>query len=100
LSRSAFSTVLAKYPIPRRQPGRKSFAASHAAKLLIKDGALDDPTVRENLLARLARHDMATDALNCARNSPIATSGAFNDVDICLDPFPQTAAPAHGKRCE
>jgi predicted O-linked N-acetylglucosamine transferase (SPINDLY family) len=60
------------------------------AKLLIKDGALDDPTVRENLLARLARHNMATDRVELRGGTPrLQHLAAFNDVDICLDPFPQ-----------
>jgi predicted O-linked N-acetylglucosamine transferase (SPINDLY family) len=60
------------------------------AKLLIKDGALDDPSVRESLLARLARHDIAADRVELRGGTPrLQHLAAFNDVDICLDPFPQ-----------
>jgi predicted O-linked N-acetylglucosamine transferase (SPINDLY family) len=60
------------------------------AKLLIKDGALDDPSVRESLVARLARHDIATDRVELrGATTRLQHLAAFNDVDICLDPFPQ-----------
>jgi predicted O-linked N-acetylglucosamine transferase (SPINDLY family) len=60
------------------------------ARLLIKDFALDDRLVRDNLLARFARCGLAPERIDLigasARSEHLAT---FNRVDICLDPFPQ-----------
>jgi predicted O-linked N-acetylglucosamine transferase (SPINDLY family) len=60
------------------------------AKLLIKDSALEDVIVREGLLARLARYGVAADRVELrGATSRLDHLAAFNDVDICLDPFPQ-----------
>lgn len=60
------------------------------SRLLIKDVALDDPMVRENLLARLAACALPADRVDLVgattRSDHLAS---FNRVDICLDPFPQ-----------
>jgi predicted O-linked N-acetylglucosamine transferase (SPINDLY family) len=60
------------------------------SRLLIKDGALDDPLVRDSLLARLAHCGLAPERIDLAgassRPDHLTT---FNRVDICLDPFPQ-----------
>jgi predicted O-linked N-acetylglucosamine transferase (SPINDLY family) len=60
------------------------------AKLLIKNVGLDDPLARDNLLARFAKYGVAADriALRGSSSRP-AHLAALNDVDICLDPFPQ-----------
>jgi len=60
------------------------------AKLLIKDGALADPLIRDSLLARLAKHGIAAERIELRGPTPrLAHLAAYNDVDICLDPFPQ-----------
>lgn len=60
------------------------------SRLLIKDVALDDPMVRENLLARFEACGLPADRVDLlgatSRSEHLA---AFNRVDICLDPFPQ-----------
>jgi predicted O-linked N-acetylglucosamine transferase (SPINDLY family) len=81
ISKISDTATAAWAEILRRVPG---------AKLLIKDGALDDPSVHKSLLARLARHDIATDRVELRGGTPrLMHLAAFNDVDICLDPFPQ-----------
>lgn len=60
------------------------------SRLLIKDVALDDQLVRDNLLARFAACRLPAervDLLGATLRSEHLAS--FNRVDICLDPFPQ-----------
>ncbi|MEY9427820.1 putative O-linked N-acetylglucosamine transferase (SPINDLY family) [Bradyrhizobium ottawaense] len=60
------------------------------SRLLIKDVALDDQLVRENLLARFEACGLPAervDLLGATLRSEHLAS--FNRVDICLDPFPQ-----------
>lgn len=60
------------------------------SRLLIKDVALDDQLVRDNLLARFAACGLPAervDLLGATLRSEHLAS--FNRVDICLDPFPQ-----------
>jgi predicted O-linked N-acetylglucosamine transferase (SPINDLY family) len=60
------------------------------SKLLVKDQAIDDSLVRDNLLARFARYGLRSeriDLLGATSRSDHLT--ALNRVDICLDPFPQ-----------
>ena len=60
------------------------------SRLLIKDGALDDPSVRASLLARLARYGVSADRVELRGGPPrLEHLTAFNAVDICLDPYPQ-----------
>ena len=60
------------------------------SRLLIKDVALDDPLVRDNLLARFASCGLPAERVDLLgatlRGEHLAS---FNRVDICLDPFPQ-----------
>ncbi|MCP3388673.1 tetratricopeptide repeat protein [Bradyrhizobium sp. CCGB12] len=60
------------------------------SRLLIKDVALDDRLVRENLLARFETCGLPAERVDLLgatlRSEHLAT---FNRVDICLDPFPQ-----------
>nr|WP_298241183.1 tetratricopeptide repeat protein [uncultured Bradyrhizobium sp.] len=60
------------------------------SRLLIKDVALDDQMVRENLLARFAACGLPAERVELlgatSRGEHLAS---FNRVDICLDPFPQ-----------
>jgi len=67
--------------ILRRVPG---------SKLLIKDGALHDAFVRNDLTARLHKYGIGDDRIELRGPTPrVDHLAAFNDVDICLDPFPQ-----------
>lgn len=60
------------------------------SRLLIKDTALDDGLVRDNLLARFAASRLPVERVDLlgstSRGEHLAT---FNRVDIALDPFPQ-----------
>ncbi|HXH42448.1 MAG TPA: tetratricopeptide repeat protein [Bradyrhizobium sp.] len=60
------------------------------SRLLIKDFALDDGLVRDNLLARFAACRLPADRVELlgatSRDDHLAS---FNRVDICLDTFPQ-----------
>jgi predicted O-linked N-acetylglucosamine transferase (SPINDLY family) len=60
------------------------------SKLLVKDHAIHDALVRDNLLARFARFGLASERIELlgATSRPDHLS-ALNRVDICLDPFPQ-----------
>jgi predicted O-linked N-acetylglucosamine transferase (SPINDLY family) len=60
------------------------------ARLLFKDGTLDDESVRAGLRERFAAHGLASDRVEflgyTVREQHLT---AFAKVDICLDPFPQ-----------
>jgi predicted O-linked N-acetylglucosamine transferase (SPINDLY family) len=59
------------------------------SRLLIKHFALDDPFVRDRLLARFARYGAPTDRIDFLGSTSRAEHlAALNDVDICFDPFP------------
>ena len=60
------------------------------SKLLIKDGGLDDASVRDGLLARFARNGVSAERIELLGATPRSDHLAtLNRVDICLDPFPQ-----------
>lgn len=60
------------------------------SRLLIKDVALDDPLVRDNLLARLAACGLAAERVELLGATLRAEHlASFNRIDIALDPFPQ-----------
>jgi len=60
------------------------------SRLLIKDTMLDDSMIRESLVARLARYGITADRIDLRGGSPrLEHLAAFNEVDLCLDPFPQ-----------
>lgn len=60
------------------------------SRLLIKDVALDDQLVRDNLLTRLAECGVPTERVDLLGTTlRIDHLAAFNRVDIALDPFPQ-----------
>jgi len=59
------------------------------SRLLLKHHALDDPTVRGNLLARLARFGAPADRIDLMGSTTrVEHLAALNRVDICFDPFP------------
>jgi predicted O-linked N-acetylglucosamine transferase (SPINDLY family) len=61
-----------------------------SSKLIVKDSSLDDPLLRDTLLARFSRHGVAADRLDLrGKTSRSDHLKALNDVDISLDPFPQ-----------
>ena len=60
------------------------------ARLVLKNGALDDAFLRDTLIGRFVSHGVAEGRIDClgasVRHDHIA---AFANVDISLDPFPQ-----------
>jgi predicted O-linked N-acetylglucosamine transferase (SPINDLY family) len=61
------------------------------ARLLIKHRAVDDPSVRVMLRERFGRHGVSSDRIDLMGSTPRAEHvAAFQQVDICLDTFPQT----------
>jgi predicted O-linked N-acetylglucosamine transferase (SPINDLY family) len=60
------------------------------SRLLIKDGALEDASLRGMLTGKFSRHGVSEDRLILRGRTPREEHLlAFRDVDICLDPFPQ-----------
>jgi predicted O-linked N-acetylglucosamine transferase (SPINDLY family) len=60
------------------------------SRIVIKSSSLDDPLLRDRLLARFAAHGVGHERITClgwsTREQQIAQ---FAQVDISLDPFPQ-----------
>jgi len=60
------------------------------ARIVIKNGALDDPFLRDRLVGRFVAHGVAQERITClglsTRDEHVAE---FANIDICLDPFPQ-----------
>ena len=60
------------------------------ARLLVKDGGLDNASVRSSLLKRFEAHGISSDRITLLGSTPRAEHlAAYRQVDICLDPFPQ-----------
>ncbi|WP_025036231.1 tetratricopeptide repeat protein [Bradyrhizobium sp. DOA9] len=60
------------------------------SKIIIKHTLLDDPLVRDGLLARFVAHGIAEEKITCLGSSERTDHlRAFALVDISLDPFPQ-----------
>ncbi|MDA9529386.1 MULTISPECIES: O-linked N-acetylglucosamine transferase family protein [unclassified Bradyrhizobium] len=60
------------------------------SKIVIKNGLLDDPMLRDRLVARFVEQGIADDNVVCMGSTPRAEHlRAFADVDISLDTFPQ-----------
>jgi predicted O-linked N-acetylglucosamine transferase (SPINDLY family) len=60
------------------------------SRLLMKDGALNEDSLRAVLTERFARHGVAPDRIDFLGYTPREQHlAAFGNVDICLDPFPQ-----------
>ncbi|WP_194475969.1 tetratricopeptide repeat protein [Bradyrhizobium sp. CCBAU 53338] len=60
------------------------------SKIILKHTLLDDPLVRQRLLARFVAHGIAEADITCLGMTPRHEHlRAFAEVDISLDPFPQ-----------
>jgi predicted O-linked N-acetylglucosamine transferase (SPINDLY family) len=60
------------------------------SRLLIKDKLLDDASIPHLLLERFAAHGIAAERISLLRSTTReAHLAAHQNVDICLDPFPQ-----------
>jgi predicted O-linked N-acetylglucosamine transferase (SPINDLY family) len=61
------------------------------SKIVIKHGALDDPLIRDGLIGRFQAHGVPLDNVRCiGATSRSDHLSSFENVDISLDPFPQT----------
>ena len=64
--------------------------AVSGSKIIVKNGMLDDPLLRERLVARFAAQGIAEDRVICMGSTPRQEHvQAFANVDISLDTFPQ-----------
>jgi predicted O-linked N-acetylglucosamine transferase (SPINDLY family) len=60
------------------------------AKLLMKDGAYDEPPLRDLMRQRFAAHGVAAERIDFLGSSPREQHlASFGTTDIALDPFPQ-----------
>ncbi|WP_316233635.1 tetratricopeptide repeat protein [Bradyrhizobium sp. SZCCHNPS2010] len=61
-----------------------------SARIVIKNGALDDAYLRDSLIGRFVNHGIAEERIRCMGSSSRADHLAeFGAIDISLDPFPQ-----------
>lgn len=68
----------------------KILHAAPRSRLLMKDGGLDDLSLRASLTAKFAQYGIAEDRVDFMGATPRAAHlGALKEVDIGLDPFPQ-----------
>jgi predicted O-linked N-acetylglucosamine transferase (SPINDLY family) len=60
------------------------------AKIVIKNGALDDRLLRDGLVGRFVAHGVAEERITCLGSSTrVEHLAQFAGIDISLDPFPQ-----------
>ncbi|MGJ5205691.1 tetratricopeptide repeat protein [Bradyrhizobium sp. HKCCYLR20261] len=60
------------------------------ARIIIKNGALDDAFLRDGLISRFVAHGIVESRLTCLGSSMRQEHiAAFAEIDISLDPFPQ-----------
>jgi predicted O-linked N-acetylglucosamine transferase (SPINDLY family) len=60
------------------------------SRIVVKHGAIDDPLLRDGLIARFVAHGIAPDRVKCLGSSRRAEHLAmFAEIDMSLDPFPQ-----------
>jgi predicted O-linked N-acetylglucosamine transferase (SPINDLY family) len=66
------------------------FRALPSSRVTIKTGALNDAALRELIVARFAAHGVAPERVRCLGSTPrMEHLASYDDVDLCLDPFPQ-----------
>ncbi len=60
------------------------------SRIFIKNGALDDAFLRDGLVGRFVANGISSDRVTCMGSSQRSEHlGAFANIDISLDPFPQ-----------
>ena len=60
------------------------------SRIVIKNGALDDALLRDGLVDRFVANGISSDRVTCMGSTKRSEHlGAFANVDISLDPFPQ-----------
>jgi len=58
--------------------------------IVVKNGSMSDPLLRDALIARFVAHGIAADRVRCVgRTSRQEHLAMFAEIDIALDPFPQ-----------
>jgi predicted O-linked N-acetylglucosamine transferase (SPINDLY family) len=58
--------------------------------IVVKNGSMNDPLLRDGLIARFVAHGVAEDRLRCiGTTSRPGHLAMFADIDMSLDPFPQ-----------
>src|SRR3954449_7301416 len=68
----------------------KILQATPRSRLLMKDGGLDDLSLRASFTDKFAQHGIGADRIDFMGTTPReAHLAAFRQVDIGLDPFPQ-----------
>ena len=60
------------------------------SNIVIKNGALDDPFLRDGLIGRFVAHGISHDRIKCIGSTTrLDHLAEFANIDISLDPFPQ-----------
>ncbi|WP_315749706.1 MULTISPECIES: tetratricopeptide repeat protein [unclassified Bradyrhizobium] len=79
-----------KFSEPTLALWSKLMAATPGSMIVVKNHAMNDPLLRDGLIARFVAHGIAAERVRCvgktSREEHLAT---FADIDIALDPFPQ-----------
>jgi predicted O-linked N-acetylglucosamine transferase (SPINDLY family) len=65
-------------------------AALPGSVIVVKNGSMSDPLLRDGLIARFVEHGIAADRVRCVgRTSRQEHLAMFAEIDMALDPFPQ-----------
>jgi predicted O-linked N-acetylglucosamine transferase (SPINDLY family) len=68
----------------------KLMAALPGSVIVVKNGSMSEPLLRDALIARFVEHGIAADRVRCVgRTSRQEHLAMFSEIDIALDPFPQ-----------
>jgi predicted O-linked N-acetylglucosamine transferase (SPINDLY family) len=68
----------------------KLMAALPGSVIVVKNGSMSEPLLRDALIARFVEHGLAADRVRCiGRTSRQEHLAMFSEIDIALDPFPQ-----------
>lgn len=68
----------------------KLMAATPGSIIVVKNHSMDDPLVRDGLIARFVEHGIAADRVRCiGQTTRHEHLSRFAEIDIALDPFPQ-----------
>jgi len=60
------------------------------SRIIVKNVAIDEPLLRDGLIARFASHGIAADRLRCVgATTRLEHLDMFAEIDMSLDPFPQ-----------
>jgi predicted O-linked N-acetylglucosamine transferase (SPINDLY family) len=60
------------------------------ARIVVKHGAIDDPMLRDGLIARFVAHGIDEERVRCIGSTSRSEHlDMFAEIDLSLDPFPQ-----------